>query len=206
MARYTDGVCKLCRREGAKLYLKGERCYSEKCAFARRPYAPGEHGQGRRKPTEYAFQLREKQKVRRAYGLLEKQFSTYFKRADRMKGLTGENLLTLLERRLDNTIFRSGFAVSRQDARQLVKHGHVLVNGKKTDIPSFMVKEKDVVEIRVKGSPRVAHSIEFSESRQTVKWLTVDRENLKSTITAMPSRDDIDLDINEQLIVELYSK
>jgi len=206
MARYTDGVCKLCRREGAKLYLKGERCYTEKCAFARRPYAPGEHGQGRRKPTEYAFQLREKQKVRRAYGLLENQFALYFKRADRMKGLTGENLLVLLERRLDNSMFRAGFAVSRQDARQLIRHGHVLVNGKKTNIPSILVRENDVLEIRAKGSARVAHAMEFSENRQAAKWLTVDRDNLKATISAMPSREDIDLEVNEQLIVELYSK
>ena len=206
MARYTDGVCKLCRREGAKLYLKGERCYTEKCAFARRPYAPGEHGQGRRKPTEYAFQLREKQKIRRAYGLLEKQFALYFDRADRMKGLTGENLLILLERRLDNAVYRAGFAVSRRDARQLVRHGHVLVNGKKTNIPSLLVREKDVIEIKAKGSKRVGAAVELSKSRQAVKWLSVDADNLKATVNAMPARDDIDLDVNEQLVVELYSK
>ena len=209
MARYTDSVCKLCRREGTKLYLKGERCFTDKCAMERRPYPPGQHGQARRKKTEYAVQLREKQKIRRAYGLVERQFRNYFKRADRMKGLTGENLLQLLERRLDNTIYRAGFAVSRRDARQLVVHGHVLVNGRKTNIPSFQVRINDVIELKPKAlnSKRVKNAIEVTEKKQKVQWLKVDPEAGKVTVTALPVREDItDFEINEQLVVELYSK
>jgi len=218
VARYTDGQCRICRREGMKLFLKGERCHTEKCAFARRGYAPGQHGQRRSKPTPYSVQLREKQKVRRMYGMLEKQFHLFFERAERMKGVTGDNLLRLLETRLDNLCYRAGFAVNRNDARQLVRHGHVNVNGKRVSIPSYIVKAGDVVEVRPKstGIKRVAEASAVAERSRTVRWLDVDRSKLKATVTSLPEHDDLsDLlpaaevegrAIRQELIVELYSK
>lgn len=208
MARYTGSVCRLCRREGCKLFLKGEKCYGPNCSVGKRPTPPGEHGQARqRKQSEYGIQLREKQKARRAYGILEKQFHHYFKEAERMKGITGENLLVLLERRLDNVVYRLGFGASRPQARQLVLHGHIRVNGKKVNVPSYQVSTGDVISIREKS----AESDHFKALREGTgrvipKWLTVDAENLKATVDAMPTREDIDLTIQESLIVELYSR
>ncbi|NLP30532.1 MAG: 30S ribosomal protein S4 [Clostridiales bacterium] len=207
MARYTGPSCRLCRREGQKLFLKGERCYSTKCGIERRNYAPGQHGQGRRsKSTEYGLQLREKQKAKRFYGLLEAQFRNYFEKAARQKGVTGENLLILLETRLDNVVFRMGFASSRKEARQLVTHNHFTVNGKKQNIPSFQVKEGDVIKVKEKSSA----SPKFKEIRDmaitTPSWITVDTEKLEGKVVAMPKREDIDTPIAEHLIVELYSK
>ena len=208
MARYTGSVCRLCRREGCKLFLKGEKCYGPKCTVNLRPTPPGEHGQARqRKMSEYGLQLREKQKAKRAYGVLENQFHRYFEEADRMKGITGENLLVLLERRLDNVVYRAGFGSSRPMARQLVLHGHIRVNGKKVDIPSYLVKAGDVITIREKS----AESDYFKGLREGTgkvlpAWLTIDAQNLKVTVDAMPKREDIDLTIQENLIVELYSR
>jgi small subunit ribosomal protein S4 len=209
VGRYTDAVCRQCRREGEKLFLKGDRCYSEKCSIERRPYAPGAHGQGRRqKPTEYGIQLREKQKTRRIYGLLEKQFNNYFKKADRQKGITGENLLILLERRLDNVVYRLGFASSRKEARQLVKPGHFLINNKKANIPSILVKAGDTISVR----PSSRELVKFQELKEQAayktppEWLSLDVENLTGTVLAYPRRDQIDTLVNEQLIVELYSR
>ncbi len=207
MARYTDASCRLCRREGQKLFLKGERCYSTKCGIERRNYAPGQHGLGRRtKATEYGLQLREKQKAKRFYGLLEAQFKNYFEKAARQKGLTGENLLILLETRLDNVVYRMGFASSRKEARQLVTHNHFTVNGKKQNIPSFQVKAGDVIKVKEKS----AASPKFKEIRDmaitTPSWITVDTEKLEGKVVAMPRREDIDTPIAEHLIVELYSK
>jgi small subunit ribosomal protein S4 len=209
VGRYTDAVCRQCRREGEKLFLKGDRCYSEKCSIERRPYAPGAHGQGRRqKPTEYGIQLREKQKTRRIYGLLEKQFNNYFKKADRQKGITGENLLILLERRLDNVVYRLGFASSRKEARQLVNHGHFLINNKKANIPSILVKAGDTISVR----PSSRELVKFQELKEQAayktppEWLSLDVENLTGTVLAYPRRDQIDTLVNEQLIVELYSR
>ena len=208
MARYTGSVCRLCRREGCKLFLKGEKCYGPKCTVNLRPTPPGEHGQARqRKMSEYGLQLREKQKAKRAYGVLENQFHRYFEEADRMKGITGENLLVLLERRLDNVVYRAGFGSSRPMSRQLVLHGHIRVNGKKVDIPSYLVKAGDVITIREKS----AESEYFKGLREgTGKvlpgWMTIDAQNLKVTVDAMPKREDIDLTIQENLIVELYSR
>lgn len=209
MARYTDSVCRQCRREGEKLFLKGDRCYSEKCAVARKNYAPGAHGQGRKqKPSEYGLQLREKQKTRRIYGLLEKQFRNYFKKADRQQGITGENLLILLERRLDNIVYRMGFAASRKEARQLVTHGHFTVNGKKANIPSILVKVGDIIQ--VKESSRDSFKFQDLKEQAAYKtppeWLSVDVENLTGTVLAYPLREQIDTLVNEQLIVELYSR
>jgi small subunit ribosomal protein S4 len=208
VARYTDAVCRLCRREGQKLFLKGDRCYTEKCAVDRRTYAPGQHGQGRTKASEYGTQLREKQKAKRYYGVLESQFRGYFEQASKMKGKTGENLLSLLERRLDNTVYRLGFAMSRAEARQLVRHGHFTVNGRKVNIPSFLVKPG--MEISLKESSRSLDKfksvIEANSFRQPPKWLDYNVATLSAKVTATPSRDDIDLPIAEQLIVELYSK
>ena len=209
MARYTGPVCRLCRREGMKLFLKGDRCYTDKCALERRPYPPGQHGQGRRrKLTGYGEQLREKQKVKRMYGLLERQFKNYYLRAARMKGVTGENLLRLLERRLDNVVFRLGFAVNRADARQLVLHRHVLVNGRRVNIPSYQVRPGDVIEIREQSRSlqRVQEALSAVDRRGVPAWLELDRDNLKGRVVTMPSRDDITMPINEHLIVELYSK
>jgi small subunit ribosomal protein S4 len=209
MARYKDSVCRLCRREGTKLFLKGDRCYSEKCAINKRPTPPGQHGANRRrKMSEYGLQLREKQKARRAYGILEKQFEHYFEMAQKMKGVTGENLLRLLEMRLDNVVFRMGFADSRPQARQLVLHEHFTVNGKKVNIPSYQVNVGDVIAVAENSAQKVEGFKELREGpgRAIVQWLSVDFENLKGTVTAQPAREDIDIPIEEQLIVELYSK
>lgn len=211
MARYTGAVCRLCRREGVKLYLKGDRCYSNKCALTNKAYAPGQHGQShsRRKPSEYGIQLREKQKVRRIYGIQEKQFRTYFEKAERQKGVTGENLLRLLECRLDNVVYRLGMASSRVDARQLVRHGHFTVDGKKVNIPSFLVREGNVVAVKEKSksSPKLEAIAAAIAHRTPPAWLEVDKENLVGKVVALPNREDIDdLPISEQLIVELYSR
>ena len=207
MARYTDSVCRLCRREGAKLFLKGDRCYSSKCAFAKRPVPPGEHGQSRKKQSEYGMQLREKQKVKRAYGMQEKQFKKYFEMAEKTHGITGEELLSLLERRLDNTVFRLGLADSRAQARQTVLHGHVTVNGGKVDVSSYLVNVGDEIKIRDKSKDiERFKEIREGEARAVAKWLTFDHANLTGQVVAKPQRDDIDLTIEEHMIVELYSK
>ena len=208
MARYTGSVCRLCRREGTKLFLTGDRCYGPKCALANRQTIPGEHGQARqRKPSEYGLQLREKQKAKRAYGVMETQFHRYFETAERQKGITGENLLILLERRLDNVIYRMGFGASRPQARQIVRHGHVLVNGKKVNIPSYLVDANDVITIREKSAEQEHFkALREGTNRVIPKWLTVDNENLKATVTALPAREDVDLTLQEHLIVELYSR
>ena len=208
MARYTGPVCKLCRREGEKLYFKSARCFMDKCAFNRRPYIPGEHNRGmRRKPSDYALQLREKQKVKRSYGLLEKQFRLTFHRASQMEGRTGENLLALLELRLDNIVYRCGFAPSRRSARQLVNHGHFLVNGKKVDIPSFSMRPGDVVKVRdISKQMDVIHAELKRKKENELDWLEVDKATLSGKIMARPARDKIPTPCNEQLIVELYSK
>jgi len=206
MARYTDASCRLCRREGQKLFLKGERCYSTKCALEKRNYAPGQHGQSRKKMSEYGLQLREKQKAKRFYGLLETQFRNLFDKAAKRKGMTGENLLIMLESRLDNVVFRMGFASSRKEARQLVNHGHFTVNGKKVDIPSFEVKAGDVIKVKEKStsSPKFKEIKEMTIS--VPSWITVDVDKLEGKVVAMPKREDIDTPIEEHLIVELYSK
>ncbi|MEG1276342.1 MAG: 30S ribosomal protein S4 [Ruthenibacterium sp.] len=208
MARYTGPVCRLCRREGAKLFLKGDKCYSQKCAFTLRPTPPGQHGAGRRgKVSEYGTQLREKQKVKRAYGILESQFRKYFDIAAKMRGKAGENLLQLLERRLDNVTFRLGIGDSRAHARQLVMHGHILVNGKKVDIPSYLIEAGDVIAVAQKSaSSEYFKSIKEEGGKGAPKWLTFDAATLTGTVTAIPERDDIDLTIEEHLSVELYSK
>lgn len=208
MARYIDASCKLCRREGQKLFLKGERCYTNKCAIGRRPYAPGQHGAQRKKLSEYGIQLREKQKAKRFYGLLESQFRKYFEIANRKKGVTGENLLQLLESRLDNVVYRLGFGTTRAEARQLVTHGHFTVNGKKLNIPSYIVKVGDTVDVSEKGkkSVRFKEILDITGAKIVPKWLEVDQENLKGKIVALPAREDIDLNVQEHLIVELYSK
>ena len=209
MARYVGPVCKLCRREGMKLFLKGERCYSEKCAQTRRPYPPGQHGQGRIKLSEYAVRLREKQKVRRVYGVLERQFSGYFQEASRRKGRTGEEMLALLERRLDNAIHRLGFAASRSEARQLVRHGHVQVNGKRLDIPSYFVRVNDKITL-TEGARKfkfVAAAIAGADKRPIASWLDVDRANFTGTVKGAPVREDLnEPEIREQLVVEYYSR
>ena len=208
MARYTDAVCRLCRRENQKLFLKGDRCYTEKCAADRRPYPPGQHGQGRTKASEYGLQLREKQKAKRYYGVLESQFHGYFEMASKRKGKTGENLLAILESRLDNTVYRLGFAMSRAEARQLVLHGHFLVNGRKVNIPSFLVKPGMIVSLKEKSRSldKFKSVIEANAFRQPPKWLEYDANSMVAKVTAVPSREDIDMPIEEQLIVELYSK
>ncbi len=209
MARYTGPVCRLCRREDSQLYLKGDRCYSQKCGYERRPYPPGQHGQGRkRRPSDYGQQLREKQKVKRMYGLLEKQFRGYYHRAVAMKGVTGENLLQLLERRLDNVVLRCGMASSHAEARQLARHGHFLINGKRVNIPSYLVREGDIIEVK-DGSKKVQKIVEAlakSDRSPRPAWLEVDKDNFKGKVTTLPSRSDIAAEIDEQLIVELYSK
>ena len=209
MARYREAVCKLCRREGGKLFLKGDRCYTEKCAFEKRGYVPGQHGQRRgKKPTEYAIRLREKQKVKRIYGILENQFRGYFEKAERQKGVAGENLLGFLERRLDNVVFRLGFADSRTEARQLVRHGHFLVNGRRVDIPSFQVKPGCVVELSEKSRKnlKINASLEVVSRRGIPSWLELHKEEYKGLVKEEPKRAEITLPIQEQLIVELYSK
>ena len=208
MARYTDAVCRICRREGDKLFLKGDRCYTDKCAIARRGYAPGQHGQGRKKASEYATQLRGRQKAKKYYGLLEKQFHHYFELAEKMPGMQGENLLKLLESRLDNVVYRAGFAMSRPEARQLVSHAHFTVNGKKVNIPSYLVKAGDVIAIRESSmdSDKVKGVLEANASRPALNWLSVDRAKAQATVVSLPERSEIDLQVAEHLIVELYSK
>ncbi|MCL6489062.1 30S ribosomal protein S4 [Alicyclobacillus mali (ex Roth et al. 2021)] len=208
MARYTGPVCRLCRREGIKLYLKGERCFSEKCAVDKRPYAPGQHGQGRKRTTEYGMQLREKQKARRYYGVLENQFERYYEEAARRRGVTGETLLQLLESRLDNVVYRLGLAASRAEARQLVRHGHIHVNGHRVDIPSFLVKEGDVVSVREKSrdNARLKELAELIPSRTIPAWLELDIENWTAKVLRRPARDEIDAPVQEQQIVEFYSR
>ena len=208
MARYTESVCRLCRRENLKLFLKGERCYTDKCAIERRNYPPGEHGQARPKFSEYSIQLREKQKVKRIYGLLENQFRRTFVAAARTKGITGEALLVLLERRLDNVAYRLGFATSRAEARSLVRHGHVLVNGKKINIPSYAVRAGDMVSVKERSRQmgRVLTAMEAAQRRGIPEWADVDRDAFTGRIKLLPTRSDITMPINEKLIVELYSK
>lgn len=208
MAKYNGSVCRLCRRESAQLYLKGDRCLTEKCAFVRRNTPPGQHGQNRTKVTEYGVQLREKQKVRRVYGVLERQFRLYFERADRMRGVTGTNLISLLERRLDNIVFRLGFAASRSEARQLVRHAHFLVNGKKVNIPSFLLRAGDEVQLREKSQKvaRIEQSLEASARRPRPSWLDFDKSSFRGKLLGLPVRDEIGLEMKEQLIVELYSR
>jgi small subunit ribosomal protein S4 len=208
MARYIGAKCKQCRREGKKLFLKGERCFTGACAIERRPYAPGQHGQNRTKLSEYGLQLREKQKAKRIYGILEGQFRTYFEKADRAQGITGENLLRGLELRLDNVAYRLGLGRSRTEARQVVRHNLILVNGKRVNIPSYQVKVGDVVEVKedAKSFERFKLVTEVTASRIVPEWLEGDIENLRGTIKALPSRDQIDTDVQETLIVELYSK
>ncbi|MCR4398500.1 MAG: 30S ribosomal protein S4 [Firmicutes bacterium] len=208
MARYTAAVCRLCRREGQKLYLKSERCYTPKCPVERRSYAPGEHGQSKKKISEYGVQLREKQKARRIYGVLETQFRRYFRLAAKKRGVTGETLLQLLERRLDNVVYRLGLGGSRPEARQLVRHGHFQVNGRKVNIPSFLVKEGDVIAV-APGSRdlvKIKGLVENAKSRAVPEWLELDAENMRARVARLPRRDEIDVPIQEHLIVELYSK
>jgi len=208
MARYTGPVCRLCRREGLKLFLKGERCYTDKCGIQRRAYAPGQHGQGRKKMSEYGMQLREKQKCRRYYGVLESQFEKYFEMANKKVGVTGENLLTILESRLDNVVYRLGFGTSRPEARQLVVHGHFTINGKKVDIPSYLVKPGEVITVKdaSRGSEKIKAVLEATASKAVPKWLDLDRNTLSAKVVALADREDIDLPLEEHLIVELYSK
>ena len=208
MARYTGAVCRLCRREGLKLFLKGERCYTDKCAIERRNYPPGEHGQARPKFSEYSVQLREKQKLRRMYGVLEGQFRRYFEMADRAKGVTGETLLQLLERRLDNIVYRVGFATSRSEARQLVRHGHFRVNGRKVNVPSFLVRAGDTVSVRERSQKvaRIQGALELAQRRGVPDWLEVTPESFAGRVKSLPVRSDLTMPINEKLVVELYSK
>ncbi len=209
MARNIGAACRRCRRENLKLFLKGDRCYSDKCSFERRAFGPGQHGQSRfRKMSDYAVQLREKQKVKSMYGMLEKQFRLTFKKAESQKGVTGENLLILLERRLDNAIFRAGFASSRNQARQLVRHKHILVNGKKVNIPSFLVSENDVITLKEKSRANalINESLEAVARRGVPSWIELDKDNFKATVKALPNREELTMPIQEQLIVELYSK
>ena len=208
MARYTDEQCRICRREGQKLFLKGSRCYSDKCSISRRNYAPGQHGQKRAKLSEYGTQLREKQKTKSYYGVGEKQFRGYFDMASNKKGITGDNLLQILESRLDNVVYRLGFGVSRPQARQLVTHGNIEVNGKKVDIASYLVKPGDVVAIREirRDNPVVKENMEANSVRPLPEWLEVDREKMSGKVIRLANREDIDLPVEEHLIVELYSK
>ncbi|MDY4976066.1 MAG: 30S ribosomal protein S4 [Clostridia bacterium] len=208
MARYTEAVCRLCRREGQKLFLKGDRCYTGKCAVDRRPYAPGQHGQSRKKVSEYGIQLREKQKARRYYGVLESQFEKYFVMAEKKAGITGDNLLAILESRLDNVIYRLGFGLSRPEARQLVRHGHFTVNGKKVDIPSYLVSPGDVISVKEgsRGKAKLKAILEATEGKVIPQWLDLDRNTLQAKVVTLASREDIDLPLEEHLIVEYYSK
>ena len=208
MARYTDADCKLCRREKIKLFLKGTKCETPKCPIEKRPFPPGEHGRARTKETEYMMQLREKQKARRIYGVLERQFRNYYTEASNMKGITGENLLRLLESRLDNVLYRSGFALSRDQARQLVRHGHVEVNGKRLSIPSARVRVGDTVTVAEKSRRMqpVLHAIAVNENRPPASWVEVDRDTMRATVRSLPERTDIDIPVQESAIVELYSK
>ena len=210
MARYTGSLCRICRSEGVKLFLKGDRCYSDKCAFERRGYAPGEHGQmrARKKKSDYGLQLREKQKLKRMFGLLEKQLHSYYFRAERGKGVTGTKLLILLERRLDNMVYRMGFANSRSEARQLVRHGHFLVNGKKVDIPSYLIKIGDKIEVREKSrnTAKILEAMETVARRGVPQWLEIDKDNFSGVVKVLPNREEITMPIQEQMVVEFYSK
>ena len=208
MARYPQAVCRQCRREGQKLFLKGDRCYTDKCAMATRAVPPGQHGQGRSKNSEYGQQLREKQKAKRFYGVLESQFASYFEMAERRPGQTGENLLSILESRLDNVVYRLGFAMSRAEARQMVTHGHITVNGRKVNIPSYQVKPGMVIALKEssRGIEKIKANIEANAFRPAPKWLEYDQTNNLAKVIAVPARDDVDLPIEEHLIVELYSK
>jgi small subunit ribosomal protein S4 len=208
MARYTESVCKQCRREGQKLFLKGQRCYTDKCAVGRRAYAPGQHGQGRHKTSEYGLQMRAKQMTKRFYGVLESQFRKYYDMAAKKQGKTGEEMLTLLERRLDNVVYRLGWASSRPEARQFVTHGHISVNGKRVDIPSYLTSAGEVVSIMEKSrkSEKMKGVVEANASRPVPKWLDVNRETLEGKVVALPAREEIDLPVDETLIVEYYSK
>ncbi len=209
MARYTDPVCRLCRREGTKLFLKGERCFTDKCAIERRNYAPGQHGQGRRrKISEYAVQLREKQRLKRMYGLLEKQFKRYFTMAEKSRDVTGEALLTFLERRLDNMVYRLGLAGSRAQARQLIRHGHFAVNGGKVNIPSYLASEGDEISVveKSKGKQVFAEALGLAQRHETVSWLELNADALSGKVVRIPVREELPLAVNERLVVELYSK
>ena len=208
MARYTGPVCRLCRREGTKLFLKGDRCLTGKCALDRRSTAPGQHGAANKKMREYGLQMREKQKTKRYYGVLEKQFGNYFEEADRKEGMTGENLICLIERRLDNVVYRMGFAASHKEARQLVLHGHFTVNGKKVNIPSLIIKAGDVISVKEasRDSVKFKALAEAAANANAPKWLEVKAEAMTATVLTLPAREDVDFDFNEQLIVELYSK
>jgi small subunit ribosomal protein S4 len=208
MARYKDAVCRLCRREGTKLFLKGDRCFSAKCGIERRAYPPGQHGQGRARFSDYGVQLREQQKVKRMYGLLEKQFADTMTRASRMKGRAGENLLVLLERRLDNVIFRMGFSTSRAEARQLVRHSHFLIDGRRASIPSMLVKQGAVITVAEKSRKvaRIAGALETLESRSVPQWVEINKETFQGTVKSLPVREDITMPIQEQLIVEWYAR
>ena len=210
MARYTGPVCRICRREGVKLFLKGERCHSEKCAIEKRNFVPGQHGKDKKsKIVGYGLQLREKQKARRYYGILEGQFRNYFEKGSRMKGITGDNLLNMLERRLDNVLYRMGFGTSRSQSRQIVRHNHIQVNGRKVNIPSFQVKPGDLVEVREKSKqhPAILHARDITAAAPSPNWLEVDRDNLKAKVLQQPKREElVQIQLNEQLIVELYSK
>ncbi|GIW42887.1 MAG: 30S ribosomal protein S4 [Candidatus Binatia bacterium] len=208
MARYRDPVCRLCRREGVKLFLKGERCYSDKCALERRNYPPGQHGQARKKQTEYAKQLREKQKLKRIYGLLEGQFKRYFALAERSREITGDRLLQILEQRLDNLVYRLGFARSRAEARQLVRHGHFLVDGRRVDIPSYLVKPGQSISVREKSRQILAvqQALETAKRRGVPDWLELDESNFVGRLKSLPTREEISVPVNEKLVVELYSK
>ena len=208
MARYREAVCRLCLREGMELYLKGDRCFTDKCAIKRRGYPPGQHGQRRPKHSDYGVQLREKQKARRIYGILEKQFHNYFEKADRMKGKTGDNLLILLERRLDNVVYKLGFAVTRRESRQLVRHGHFLVGGRRVNIPSYLVRPGDVVEMRERSRKlaSVNDALDAVVRKGIPPWLELEREHFRGSVKTLPTRGEITEPIQEQLIVELYSK
>lgn len=209
MANYSGPVCRLCRREDMKLFLKGDRCYTDKCGYERRAYAPGQHGQARRrKLSNYGSQLREKQKVKRIYGLAERQFRGYYHKAIRMKGVAGENLLQLLERRLDNVVYRLGFASDHAEARQLVRHGHFTINGKKVNIPSYLVRPRDVVQVRESSQKiaRINEALAAVDRRGVPQWIQLDKDNFRGAIVQLPSREDVTLPIREQLIIELYSK
>jgi len=208
VARYTGANCKLCRRENMKLYLKGERCYKEKCAFEKKDYAPGQHGKLRKKLSGYGIQLREKQKTKRIYGVLETQFHRYFEKASSAQGITGENLLQLLERRLDNFVYRAGFSGSRKEARQMVKHEHFFVNGKKVSIPSFLIKPGMIIEVKEssRDHTRIVESLETAHGRGIPEWIILDKAGFKAEVTRLPVRGDVNYDIQESLIVELYSK
>ncbi|MBQ3588293.1 MAG: 30S ribosomal protein S4 [Oscillospiraceae bacterium] len=206
MARYTGAVCRQCRREGQKLFLKGERCYSDKCALARRNFAPGQHGQARKKSSEYGIQMRAKQKAKRYYGVLESQFAKYFEMAENRTGMAGENLLKILESRLDNVVYRAGFGMSRRQARQLVLHRHFTVNGERVNIPSYLVKPGDVIAVHGSACDKIKENVELNSARPVPMWMSFDANDMKVTFNRMPERSEIDLDVEEQLIVELYSK